>query len=144
MMPEIRACRAEDFDAVAHLLHQLWPDKQLDLARLRTVFDRAITSDSQVYLCATIGRDVVGFGSLTLKNNLWHEGYLGHIDELVVDSKYRSQGIGTRLLAYIEITARRRGCRRIELESSTQRTRAHKFYEQHGFASRALLFSKAI
>lgn len=144
MMPEIRPCRAEDFDAVVQLLRQLWPDKQLDLAKLRAVFDRAITADTQVYLCATIGANVVAFGSLTLKNNLWHEGNLGHIDELVVDSGFRGKGIGTRLLAYLEITARRRGCRRIELDSATQRTRAHDFYEQQGFVSRALLFSKAI
>ena len=41
---------------------------------------------------------IVGFCSLTIKNNLWQAGNLGHIDELVVDEKYRGQRIGIQLI----------------------------------------------
>lgn len=97
-MIQIRQCRAEDFGDAVRLLHQLWPDKPLDTAALKTVFDRALASEVQAYLCATDGERVIGFGSLTLKNDLWQEGYLGHVDELVVDSAYRGRGVGTLLL----------------------------------------------
>ena len=143
-MVPIRQCQAEDFNDVVRLLRQLWPGKQLNLASLQTVFDRAIRSESQVYLCAVKGRGVVGFGSLTLKSNLWHEGCMGHIDELVVDSEFRGQGIGTQLLEQLVTVARQRHCRRVELDSAFHRKLAHAFYEQHGFASRALLFSKEL
>jgi hypothetical protein len=52
-MIQIRQCHAEDFGDVVRLLHQLWPDKHLDTAALKAVFDRALGSGSQVYLCAT-------------------------------------------------------------------------------------------
>lgn len=87
-MIEIRSCRPEDFDEVAKLLRQLWLDKQLDLRSLKTVFDRALASDSQKYLCAEENGKVIGFGSLTIKNNLWQAGYICHVDELVVDDNY--------------------------------------------------------
>ena len=143
-MFEIRQCCAEDFGDVVRLLRQLWPDKQLNAALLQTVFDRALASEWQAYLCATDGSRVVGFGSLTMKNNLWQEGYLGHIDELVVDNEYRGKGVGTLLLDQIIVLARQKGCRRVELDSASHRKQAHQFYEQHGFENRAFLFSRVL
>jgi GNAT superfamily N-acetyltransferase len=143
-MIQIRPCRAEDFDEVLPLLRQLWPDKRLDAVPLKTVFDRALGSELQAYLCATDDQRVIGFGSLTLKNNLWQEGYVGHVDELVVDGTYRSRGFGKLLLNQIIELARRTGCRRVELDSAFHRKEAHMFYEQHGFENRAFLFSRVL
>jgi GNAT superfamily N-acetyltransferase len=141
-MFQIRQRRTEDFEKVLRLLRQLWPDKPLDEVALRTVYDRALVSESQVYLCACDDQNVVGFGSLTLKNNLWQQGYLGHIDELVVDGEYRGRGAGTQLLEQLIFVARQKGCRRVELDSAFHRTHAHEFYQQHGFQNRAFLFSR--
>jgi len=139
-----RQCRNEDFCDVMQLLGQLWPDKQLDRSLLQKAFDRGVRSDSQVYLCATHGQRIVGFGSLTLKNNLWQEGYLGHIDELVVDCEYRGRGVGTLLLNELVAIATERECRRVELDSAFHRKQAHQFYERHGFENRAFLFSRVL
>ncbi len=139
---KIRECRREDFDSVFPLLRQLWPDNELDAASLGKVFNGALESDAQVYLCATDGEDVIGFVSLTVKNNLWQAAKLGHVDELIVDEKYRGHGLGARLLNEIMAHAERQGCARIELDSAFHRKSAHRFYEQHGFENRAYLFSK--
>ena len=143
-MAQIRQCRSEDFPAVMELLRQLWPDKCLDTPALRTVYDRALTSDQQLYICAAEGERVVAFGSLTLKNNLWQEGFLGHVDELVVDNAHRGRRIGTHLLEHLVAIAQRRGCRRVELDSAFHRKKAHEFYERQGFKNRAFLFSKKL
>jgi len=141
---QIEPCRQNDFKAVFQLLRQLWPDKQLDMAALQKVFDRALNSDSQVYLCAHDGEDVVGFASLTIKNNLWQAANLGHIDELIVDEKHRGSGLGTHLLHESIAHARRRGCARVELDSAFHRKKAHHFHERNGFDNRAYLFSKRL
>ncbi len=141
---QIRHCGQDDFENVLQLLRQLWPDKHLNTSALRQVFDRALNSEMQAYVCATEDERVVGFGSLTVKNNLWQEGYLGHLDELIVDSKYRGQGIGTEILEYLITIARKRGCRRVELDSAFHRKEAHEFYKQHGFENRAMLFSRKL
>lgn len=143
-MFQVRPCRAEDFGDVVRLLRQLWPDKQLNAAQVQTVFDRALACERQAYLCATDGQRVVGFGALTIKNNLWQGGYLGHIDELVVDNDYRGRGIGTLLLDQLIALAHQKGCRRVELDSAFHRKQAHQFYEQRGFENRAFLFSKTL
>lgn len=119
-MIQIRQCRGEDFDQVVLLLRQLWLDKPLNPILLHPIFDRALVSDSKTYLCATDEKRVIGFGSLTMKDNLWPEGRLGYVDELVVDAKYRNRGIGKQLLERLIVVARQKGCCRIELEDGNK------------------------
>ena len=143
-MLKVRPCSRQDFAEVVGLMRQLWPDKHLRIPRLRTVFARALASASQRYLCATYEDRIVGFGSLTRKNTLWPEGHLGYVDELVVDSEHRGQGVGTRLLQQLADVARRMGCCRIELDSAFYRKESHRFYERHAFKSRAFVYSKPL
>src|SRR5215470_9998026 len=89
---EIRPSQPNEFEAVLRLLCQLWPDENLDSSALQKVFDYALQAHQQIYLCANIEENVVGFVSLNLKNSLWTAGYIGHIDELIVDTKYRRRG----------------------------------------------------
>lgn len=141
---QIRDCKIEDFDAILNLLHQLWPQKILHAESLRKVYQRGTYSEHHRYICAIKDSKIVGFASLTVKGSLWQEGYLGHIDELVVDEPYRRQGIGARLLEHMIDLAKRMDCSRIEIDSAFPRTDAHKFYERRGFEKRAYLFSKAL
>jgi GNAT superfamily N-acetyltransferase len=141
---QIRRCRPEDFEGLLKLLAQLWPNQSLDPNRVRCVFDRALICDRQVYLCAILQEQVVGFGSLTIKNNLWQQGYLANVDELVVEAGHRGCGIGKQLMDHLVDLAIQRNCRRIELDSSFHREPAHRFYEALGFQKRAFLFSKVL
>jgi glucosamine-phosphate N-acetyltransferase len=141
---EIRGCRKSDFASVMHLLQQLWPSQQLDASRLQTVFERALDSNLQLYLCGTEDDRIVGFVSLSIKNDLWQAANLGHVDELVVDESVRGAGLGTQLLNAIIAEAKGRGCARVELDSAFQRKKAHEFYERNGFENRAYLFSKPL
>lgn len=143
-MLEIRPCRPEDFESVVALLHQLWPDKPLDAPALRRIYDRALTSDRQIYLCVVCDQQVAGFGSLTIKSNLWSESFVAFVDEMVVDAVHRGRGIGTLLLDQLTAWARERGCNRIELDSAFHRKEAHAFYEKRGFQSRAWLYTKLL
>lgn len=143
-MAEIRDCKEEDFNQIVPLLEQLWPTKALNHERLRAVYERGLRSDTQQYLCAVESGRIAGFCSLTIKNNLWQEGFLAHVDELVVNHADRGQGIGSRLLEAIIKIAVQRSCRRVELDSAFHRTEAHAFYERQGFENRAYLFSKLL
>ncbi|MGA7711416.1 MAG: GNAT family N-acetyltransferase [Rhizomicrobium sp.] len=141
-MTEIRACTAADFEQILLLLQQLWPDKTLGREQLREVYSRALSSErTQRLLCAVEEERVVGFCSMTIKNNLWIEGFLAHVDELVVDRAKRGRGIGARLLQSAIALARALNCARIELDSAFHRGDAHAFYERQGFENRAYLFS---
>jgi ribosomal protein S18 acetylase RimI-like enzyme len=142
-MLSLRNCKKDDFDQVYFLLSQLWKQETLPRDVLLNVYDRALASALQTYVCASNeDNQIVGFCSLSLKNNLWQGGYLAHIDELIVDVKHRGQGIGGQLLDAIIKIAIAGGCRRIELDSAFHRKEAHEFYARRGFEKRAYLFSK--
>jgi len=143
-MMEIRPCNVGDFNGVLRLLHQLWPNKEINSVSTKIVFERGLAADSQRYVCAEENGKVIGFGSLTIKNNLWQQGYICHVDELVVDDSYQHHGIGTQILQRLIVIARDIGCRRIELDSAFHRKEAHQFYEKMGFENRAFLFSKSL
>lgn len=140
-MIAIRACCEEDLPQISLLLQQLWPSATIVQDCLRAVFLRGLSSDLQHYFCAEEEGRIVGFCSVVLKNNLWQQGYLAHVDELVVEAQRRGEGIGTRLLQAAMKIAENRGCKRLELDSALHRTDAHRFYEQRGFENRAFLFS---
>jgi GNAT superfamily N-acetyltransferase len=141
---EIRECGAADFKMLLPLFRELWPDKPIKPAALRAAYRRGLKSESQAFVCAVDQAEVVGFGSLTVKNSLWPEGPIGHVDELVVRRDFRGRGIGTGLLARLEAIAGKRNCRRVELDSAFHRKRAHRFYRQCGFENRGIIFSKAL
>jgi len=139
-----RNCDMNDFDEIAKLLSQLWPHTDPGNPQLKSVYQSALNSPSQVYICAVYHERIIGFCSLTIKNNLWIQGNLGHVDELVIDGHYRGKGVGGQLLAAMTKIAAEKNCKRIELDSSFRRTKAHQFYMQRGFENRGYLFSKAL
>ena len=141
---EIRPCAASDFESVVALLQQLWPEKRLDRASLRTVFDRALSSNDQGYLCAVEGGHVVGFCSMSLENSLWVEGRLAIVEEIVVDARNRGRGIGASLMNAAVEWSRTHGARRLELDSAHHRKEALRFYERNGFENRGMVFSKSL
>ncbi len=140
----VRFCSEVDFDSVLALLGELWPGRQLDSGALHTAYGRALTSETQFYLCAENEGKVAGFCSLTLKNSLWQAGFLAHLDELIVAERHRRKGIGRALLAAAVELATSKNCARIELDSGFHREAAHRFYESQGFENRAYIFSKSL
>jgi GNAT superfamily N-acetyltransferase len=100
---------------------------------------KAIDSEVQRLIVGEIDNEIVGFCSLTIKNNLWQAGNLGHVDELVID-----KGYGKKLIESITQFARDLKCKRIELDSAFHRKGAHSFYESIGYENRAYLFSQKL
>ena len=73
-----------------------------------------------------------------------HAGQRFYVDDLVTDADARSTGVGAAMLAWLEAEARTRGCGSVELESGSQRTRAHRFYFREGFLITGFGFRKAL
>ncbi len=93
-------------------------------------------------MCVVVDHDqVVGVAVFRYFQNT-HVGHKFYVDDLVADESRRSGGVGHALLAFAEGLARARGCTGMELDSGTQRTRAHKFYFREGFVIPSFAFRK--
>ena len=140
---KIRKALIEDFPSVFSLFHQLWPNKELNETDMKVVFDRGITSNTDLYICAEVNGNLIGFCAYGIVNNFWQEGQIAYVYAMIVDEDQRGKGIGSELLKTACDYAKKCGCKKIELDSGFQREKAHKFYtEKMGFEKRAFLFSK--
>jgi len=93
-------------------------------------------------MCIVVQHDeVVGVAVFRYFQNT-HVGHKFYVDDLVTDETIRSSGVGHALLAFLEKLARGRGCKSMELDSGTHRTRAHKFYFREGFIIPSFAFRK--
>jgi len=86
----------------------------LDYPALYAVYERALSSATQHLIVGVQEDHIVGFCSLSLKNNFWKAGSIGNVDELVVDENYRGQGIGKKLINRIEQIAISNQCKQAD------------------------------
>jgi len=124
--------------AMAESVHrQLRPKLPTDYARkMQQVFRDGAE------MCVAVRADrVVGLAVFREFENT-HIGRRFYVDDLVTDDAERSTGVGRTLIEFLEKTARERGCPGLDLESGTQRTRAHRFYFREGFFITSFSFRK--
>lgn len=95
---------------------------------------RAVLADPAcVVLLAEDEGQVVGLVGFHIVPQLHHAAPVLTLDEMVVAEGARGVGIGAELLKAAVAHARATGCAVIDVASAFRRTRAHQFYEAHGF-----------
>lgn len=90
------------------------------------------------------GDDVFGIAVVHVLAPLHVDRQWALLSALVVDASARSLGMGAALLAAAERYAMDHGCSQLELSSSVARTRAHAFYERHGYLEKRRRFVKSL
>lgn len=126
------------FDWVVRLLRELGEEGEAlgELAHTRVLEAWSRRAD-EYYVLAAKGDDgqIIGVLTLSVAFAIYANGEYGMIDEMYVDSRFRSAGIGARLVdAAIEI-GRGRGWTRLDVTApeSERWSRTRRFYESIGF-----------
>jgi GNAT superfamily N-acetyltransferase len=118
---------------------QLRPTLPADYARrLGEVFDNG----GRMVLLVT-GNSVLGVALWRIVENTY-EGRRLYVDDLVSGEAGRSQGVGKRLLGWLDGQAKALGCDVLALDSGVQRQRAHQFYFREGMHISSFCFRKAL
>lgn len=84
-------------------------------------------------LIAKDGNKVVGMVNLLFTISTALGAKVAILEDMVVNSDYRNQGIGSELIEEAIVSAKESGCKRITLLTDTDNEEAHKFYKHHGF-----------
>ncbi len=129
---EIRKCRREDVTSVYQLISEL-KNTQFNFDDFQKVYYTKLSDIKNYYAVAVKENNIIGFVSLVIDYQLHHVDKVGTIEELIVDSKSRSQGVGKMLLNHAVCYAREKKCDVVELTSGFSRENAHRFYEKNGF-----------
>ncbi|MFN2583049.1 MAG: GNAT family N-acetyltransferase [Candidatus Dormibacteria bacterium] len=147
-MTHVVVAEATDADVVDVVAAYEWlfeppgaPPKDWDRERAADAVRRALTSESAAIFVATVDRHIVGLCTAYEDIESVRFGRRVWVEDLAVHPHYRSQGAGKLLLDQAKLWARRRGARRLQLDSSVGRTNAHRFYEREGPDARSLSFA---
>ena len=140
----IRAGTLEDAAGIARLLHKIEglgtigsEAFEMTLARVQTQLSKIFNSQAHTLLVSVKNNAVSAYISVH-----WHPTFLqadgeGFVSELFVIPEMRSQGIGTRLLEYIENEAKQRGCARLSLLNMKHKASyERRYYQNLGWTER--------
>lgn len=87
-----------------------------------------------------ISSNIIATGTLLIEQKLIHNfGLVAHIEDVIVDSNYRSNGIGKRLINYLVDLATKIGCYKVILNCNENNT---GFYEKCGFIKKEIEMAK--
>jgi GNAT superfamily N-acetyltransferase len=129
----------EDVADVARLLAAFrdwwgreWPD---DASFAASVDRLAGREDTEFLLAAGDDGTPAGVVQLRYRWSVWTEAEDCWLEDLYVLDEARGTGMGRALVAASLDRARKRGCRRVELDVNTGNPAARKLYESMGFAT---------
>ena len=131
-MMNIRFAREEDLPQLISVLSQLNPRaERCNPERAKEVLRKLSKSGQQFLMICEIDGKIVGTAELVIKHNLTHgcKPY-GFIENVVVDERYRGEGIGVKLVERCIKIAREKGCYKLVL---TCREELVKWYGKFGF-----------
>ena len=91
-----------------------------------------------------VDNKIVGMITLLIESKLIYNGKkVGHIEDLVIDKKYRSKGIATKLIEYVLDISKKNNCYKVILNcnASSDIENLIRFYNKNGF-NRAGIFMR--
>ncbi len=136
-MPRI-AETDEEIESCFEVMSQLRP--HLKQAEFLSLFRQM---EPEGYRISYIEREgvVAAVAGYRISTN-FHLGRHLYVNDLVTSSSVRSTGYGEEMIKWLRGEAKSAGCRFLDLDSGTQRDRAHKFYFGHGFTIASFHFSE--
>lgn len=98
-------------------------------------FDRVDRDANQLLMIAEKNGRIIGTFHLTFLTYLAAAGKEDcQVESVHVAEEWRGKGVGKQMMNWAIDTAKRRGCRRVQLTTDKQRHDAHRFYLSMGFA----------
>jgi GNAT superfamily N-acetyltransferase len=139
----IRPASEGDLPAVLNLYAQ--PDLDdgavLPLERARELWARFARYPDYTLYVAVDGYAVVGTFALLIMDNLGHLGApSGVVEDVVVDPRRQSHGIGRQMMSFARDLCAAKGCYKMALSSNLKRQGAHDFYRSLGFVQHGISF----
>lgn len=89
-----------------------------------------------------VDQKIVGFITYSIRTVIRYPKPIIEVEELFVDTDFRRQGLGKKLIKHVLEFAKENNCEYVFLASSKEREPAHKFYKSMGFDEYALHFRR--
>lgn len=99
------------------------------------IYDTNLLNPYVFYFAYEKDNSVVGFISIHVQKLLHHTANIAEIQELIVATSFRGQGIGKQLFQKAQLIALENACTQLEVCCNQTRINSHKFYESQGMTN---------
>lgn len=140
----VRDIQEIDYPEVLSLWNNEIGNRNINAVSMTSDYERMSKNDDYKTFVALLENKVVGF--ITTVQVLavgLPVGYL-KINGLAVKEEYQGNGIGTKLLQYVENMAYEKEISYILLSSGVKRIKAHAFYERNNYDKDSFCFDKVL
>jgi PhnO protein len=138
----IRPAEIADANKIFEFLCEL-ENKVFDYQEFYLNYRNNVFGNNNVYLVASDKADVVvGYISCHGQTLLHHGGMVYEIQEMFVDKRWRSQGIGKLLITALEERLAKRDYQSLEVTTNIARQETLDFYLRYGFLQTHVKFTK--
>ena len=136
----IRDATVEDSSELLQLSNKLI--NLADWSNRMVMLEQSLQDPNSTIYVAEVENKIVGFIEERFFPDFVEGSTLSIIQSLMVDPKYRKQGIGTKLLQKAIEESERRAVLEVHVWTEFDNEDARDFYLKHGFSKRALLLEK--
>lgn len=121
-----------DFQAYKQLIKQLTTQfKEYSYETYKSIIETMDNNFQLIYVCELKNSMVLGTIKIIIERKLYAENCcVGHIEDVVVDEKYRGLGLGRKLVNYAVNICKNWPCYKIKLYCNKNNV---TFYEKSGF-----------
>jgi len=137
----IRPVDRNDLPEIVDLFRELWPDLSLTLKDVEPILERYLRDNSYEIFCFE-DKKILGVITLSKRWAFFYRSRVALIEDIVVREKYRNQGIGKKLVQFVESRLTEQGIKCVELASDFHRTKTHEFWESLNYRRLAFQFRK--
>ncbi|MCU0611268.1 MAG: GNAT family N-acetyltransferase [Candidatus Eisenbacteria bacterium] len=134
----VREAVLGDAGAVVKLIGEMAAEGEASSPITESYVNTYLASPAGKVLVAEQGEQVVGMLSYSIRQDLFHAGPVGHIEELVVHREARGQGIGAALLTEALSRLRAGGCVEVSLNVMPDNDSAIRLYRRHELTEETL------
>ena len=136
----IRTAIPEDVDAIYPLASSLATSFDVEERSFRESFQQILLDDHALLLVAAEDEEVLGYCLGFEHATFFANGNIAWVEEIMVSSARRSQGVGRSLMAAFERWSAARGAKLVALATR----RAAEFYRAVGYEESATYFRKML
>lgn len=134
----IRCATYDDIPRMTELLGELFAiedDFTIDIQKQFTGLDLLLETPNVTVLVAESDQRVIAMATLQILISTAMGGYVGLIEDVIVNKSYRSRGIGKKLIQALIKEAEKKGLKRLALGADHRNESASEFYKKLGFSA---------
>ena len=136
---KIREIKKVDMDIVIKMLQGISTYEPQKVER-QEIFNEFISQSNVLGFVYLLENTIVGYGSLVFETKI-RGGRVGHIEDIVVNSRYRGKNIGIKIIHHLIEESKKRKCYKVSLVCKENNV---VFYQKCGLSIDGISMSKLL